>query len=437
MPHTGRGGAGQHGRGRTFRHGGRSPWGLRRRLTFAFAFVALAAVGLTTWFTLSAVFETQRALFDPGSGAETRQEAPGSVEQEGAEGRHFGPPWWLGRGPTAPWFGGDGFDGERPPWDDPEFAVAREAFFTVSRHAFGAAVISFLLAVAAAAFVTRRLTRPLVALTRGAERFGAGERGIRLDLPSGRDELRRLTEAFNELVVGLERQEAWRRDMVADVAHDLRTPLAVLRSEIEAMQDGVSRPDRQGLDRLHSEVMMARLVADLRDLSLAESGALELELQETELRPYLREIAASFALSASEAGSEIAVGDIASGVSVRLDRMRMRQLLGNLIDNAIRHGGAGPVELSAQETEGGVTIRVRDHGPGLSDEAIGRVFERFYRLDPSRSRAGASAGSGLGLAIAKALAQAHGGRIEAGNHVEGGAVFAVWLPAGSEVGDHV
>jgi two-component system sensor histidine kinase BaeS len=157
------------------------------------------------------------------------------------------------------------------------------------RTAFLAAIISFLLAVAAASMVTRFLTRPLAALTEGAERFGAGERGFRLDLPSSRDELRRLTEAFNDLVTGLERQETWRREMVADVAHDRRTPLAVMRSEIEAMQDGVTPVDGGALDRLHSEVMMlARLVGDLRALSLAESGALALESRETPLQPASR-----------------------------------------------------------------------------------------------------------------------------------------------------
>ncbi|HEX7004005.1 MAG TPA: ATP-binding protein [Trueperaceae bacterium] len=443
MPHPGRRGAGHHGRGRTF-HPGRRPWGLRRRLTFAFAFVALAAVGLTTWLTLGAVFEAQHALFGGGPGAEERVQAPPSAAQrpagaqpEGWEEHRFGPPWWLGGDAAPRWFddSAEGVDAGGPPWTDPEFAVAREAFFGVSRTAFLAAVISFLLAVVAAAFVTRRITRPLTALTRGAERLGAGERGIRLDLPPSRDELRRLTEAFNDLVAGLERQEAWRRDMVADVAHDLRTPLSVLRSEIEAMQDGVTRVDAHGLDRLHGEVMMmARLVADLRDLSLAESGALELDRQETQLAPFLHDVAASFALRAGRAGTEVRVVDTPNDLCAEIDRLRLRQLLANLVDNAIRHAGSGPIELSAAERERGVTIRVRDHGAGLSDEAIGRIFERFYRLDPSRSRTGSdSTGSGLGLAIAKALAEAHGGRIEAGNHPEGGAVFSVWLPAREEV----
>jgi two-component system sensor histidine kinase BaeS len=421
------------------RSGGHRPWGLRRRLTFAFAFVALAAVGLTVWLTLGAVFEAQRELFEPAAAgesatgrAETDEPAGQEDGQIGEEG--FGPPWWLGR---APWWdrmpGGDG----GPPWDEPGFGTARSAFHGVSRTAFLAAIISFLLAVAAASMVTRFLTRPLAALTEGAERFGAGERGFRLALPSSRDELRRLTEAFNDLVAGLERQETWRREMVADVAHDLRTPLAVMRSEIEAMQDGVTPVDGGALDRLHSEVMMiARLVGDLRALSLAESGALTLEREETPLRPFLDGVAESFAHRAAEMGATMTVTEAPTGLTASFDRQRVRQLLGNLIDNALRHGEHEPVELAAAASDAGVRIWVRDHGTGLSEEALQRVFERFYRVDPARFRgdvaAGQSAGSGLGLAIAKALAEAHGGRIEASNHPHGGALFTVFLPQPSE-----
>ena len=408
------------GRGHHYR---RRSWGLRRRLTLAFAFVALAAVGLTTWLTLGAVFQAQSELFDSALQDRSGQD---QATQEQQDGRHFGPPWWLGGEASDPWWGDDS---DRPQWSDPQFAAARQAFRGVSRTAFLAAVISFLLAVFAAAFVTRFLTRPLAALTKGAERLGAGERGIRLDLPRSRDELRRLTEAFNDLVAGLERQEAWRRDMVADVAHDLRTPLSVLRGEIEAMQDGVERTDAGSLARLHAEVMMmARLVDDLRALSLAESGALSLEPQATRLRQFLKEVADSFALSAQEAGAEIEVAVAHPHLVAEFDRQRIRQLLGNLLDNALRHGGASPVELGAEASGSGVRLWVSDRGPGLSDEAIQRVFERFYRVDQARSRLASGAGSGLGMAIAKALAEAHGGRIDVRNHDQGGAIFSVWLP---------
>lgn len=358
-------------------------WGLRRRLNFAFAFVALAAVALTTWLILGAVFS---ALF---SGAH-----PGD--------------WMHG------------------PWNNPQFAQAREVFARVTGTAFWAAALAFLLSVAAAAFITQVLIRPLIALTDGAKRLEAGERGIRLRLPRSRDELRALTEAFNNLVAGLERQESWRRDLVADIAHDLRTPLAVLRSEIEAMQDGVSQPDPDGLERLHSQVMhLSKLVDDLRTLSLAEGGGLHLNLKPVELDGFLQGFCENFAAQATQAGMELRCL-AAPKLSIQLDAAQMTRVLANLLDNAVRYG-AGPLELKAEKTPEDVRIIFRDHGPGLSKEALERVFDRFYRGDASRTRAEGKGGSGLGLSIARAIVEAHGGRLEAANHPEGGAVFTITL----------
>jgi two-component system, OmpR family, sensor histidine kinase BaeS len=351
----------------------RRRWGLRRRLAFAFAFVALAAVFLTTFLTLGAVYRARHPI--------------------------------AAQGPPA--------------------GVFHEAFL--------AALLSFLLASVAAGVVTRFLTRPLTALTEGARRLAAGERGLRLRLPRADDELRVLTLAFNQLTEGLEREEAWRRDMVADVAHDLRTPLAVLRSEIEAMQDGVRQADADGLARLHGEVMMlSRLVEELRTLSLAEAGGVTLRRVDTALQPLLESTVASFEARAADAGAVLRLADVDPALRASIDPDRVQQVLGNLVDNALRHGGGTPVELGARAEGRGVQVSVRDHGPGLPPGEPQRVFERFYRGDPSRGRhAGtpAGAGSGLGLAIVKALVEAHGGRVEAHNHAEGGALFTVWLPA--------
>ncbi len=342
-------------------------------------------------------------------------------------------------------------------------APGRAAPLAPAHEAFLAALLSFVLASFAAGVLTRFLTRPLVALTAGARRLAAGERGLRLHLPPADDELRVLTEAFNQLTEGLEREEAWRRDMVADVAHDLRTPIAVLRSEIEAMQDGVRHPDAAGLARLHGEVMMlSRLVDDLRTLSLVEAGGAPLRRVETPLRPLLERTRDAFGTRAADAGVALTLEDVDPGLSAVIDPDRVQQVLGNLVDNALRHGAGAPVELAARATDGGVLISVRDHGPGLPPGDPRRVFERYYRGDPARVRradgpaagaggpggaappdgthaggtppggrtAGASgAGSGLGLAIVKALVEAHGGRAEAHTHADGGALFTVWLPA--------
>ncbi|MBF6595530.1 MAG: HAMP domain-containing protein [Thermaceae bacterium] len=370
-----------------------SRWGLRRRLTLMFAFVALAAVFITTWFTLGAVFNT---LFANGQIAQNH----GLMFRKG-----------------------------EIPWDAPQFAQAREAYGRITGTAFLAGTVSFVLAVLMAAFVTRILTRPLSALTDGAKRLEAGERGIRLKVPRSRDELRLLTEAFNGLVTGLERQEAWRRGLMADIAHDLRTPLSVLRSEIEAMQDGVSKADPAGLERLHAQVMLlSRLVSDLRTLSLAESGGTPLKKQTLELQRFLDGLVEAFRPRAKEAGLELGLQSVNPDLKASFDPEQITRVLNNLLDNAVRHA-AGPLEVSATAEGSGVQIRVRDHGPGIPAEAKERVFERFYKADSSRTRKeGDPGGSGLGLSIARAIAEAHGGRLEVANHSQGGAVFTLHLP---------
>jgi len=382
------------------RRGWRGRWGLRRRLTFFFAFVALAAVFITTWFTLGAVF----SAFFPS-------------QPDGLR-------WWQYT-PGRYWSDGS------PPLNDAQLRAAREAFGRITGTAFWAGTLAFLLAVVAAAVVTRILTRPLVALTDGAKRLEAGERGIRIKVPRSRDELRSLTEAFNNLVAGLERQEAWRRNLVADIAHDLRTPLAVLRSEIEAMQDGVSRPDEAGLERLHGQVLLlTQLVNDLRTLSLAESGGMELKKEQVELAGYLAGVLELFRPRAVEAGLELVLR-IPPQLYAPLDPNQMRRVLNNLLDNAVRYASPGRVEVSARASYENVEIEVRDAGPGLSREALERVFDRFYRGDASRTRAEGKGGSGLGLTIARAIVEAHGGKLAAANHPQGGAVFTIYLPAAS------
>jgi two-component system, OmpR family, sensor histidine kinase BaeS len=377
----------------------RRSWGLRRRLTVMFAAVALAAVALTTWMTLGAVFNAQRELFQAD-----RRNSSSAAENSGS-------PWPRDK---------DSY------WNSTEFEAGRSAFGQVTRTAFIAALIAFFLASGAAGFVTRLLTRPLLNLTDGVKRFAAGERGLQLEVPRSKDELRTLTEAFNGLVSGLEKQETWRRNMVADIAHDLRTPLSVMRSEIEGMQDRIIKLDDAGLERLHNEVMMlSRLVDDLRTLSLAESGGLGLKMQNVEVYTFLQRLQDAFKTKAAEVGTEIQLET--STFSATFDPDNMMRVLSNLLENALRYASPGVVTLSAKREPSGVTFSVRDTGPGLPKETLQQVFERFYRADSSRTNR--REGSGLGLAIAKAIVAAHGGTIEAANDARGGAVFTLHLPA--------
>ncbi len=388
----------------------RARWGLRRRLQASFAFVALAAVGLTTFLTVGTVLDVRGQIL-----RDVVTTPPTSATGDDGPTVNIGP-------------------------DD----AVREAFRRVTRTAFVAALLSFALASIAAGLMTRRLTRPLVALVDGAQRLAAGEREVRLQLPSPRDELRVLTESFNRLGEGLERQESWRRDMVADIAHDLRTPLAVLRSEIEAMQDGVRRPDEAGLARLHGEVsMLTRLVDDLRTLSQVERGAVSLVPTPTDLSALLERARDAFVVPAQAAGVTLRLEPVPAGLTVSVDPERIQQVLGNLIDNALRYAPRSEVTLWAElAPPDGVALVVADRGPGLAPSDPEQLFERFYRGDRARGRTaahpgattsqasgnGAGRGSGLGLAIARALAEAHGGHLTAHERQGGGAEFRLWLP---------
>ncbi|WP_245896090.1 ATP-binding protein [Deinococcus irradiatisoli] len=311
------------------------------------------------------------------------------------------------------------------PWRELGRVVGGE----LRRSAVTAAFLSFLVAVVLAAIVTRQITRPLSRLAEAALRLEAGERDVQLPVPRRHDEVRDLTLTFNALTTSLKRQEAWRRGLMADIAHDLRTPLSVLRSEIEAMQDGVNPADEAGLSRLHGEVLLlARLVTDLRTLSLAESGAMEFHPQRLDVAELLRGVTAAYQAPSQAAGVTLTL-DAPAPVMVRADADRLLQVLHNLIGNALRYAAPGEVELSAHASGHSVLLRVRDHGPGFQPGDLSRAFERFYRADASRSRdPGGLRSSGLGLAIARALTEAQGGVIEARNHPQGGAEFTVRLP---------
>ena len=405
-------------------HRGTGRWGLRRRLTVMFVLVALGAVGLTTWLTLGAAFTAQRevarVLLELPNGRTV--ELPPEFGRFLEDRQRFWQQWpFDGRGPG------------RDPFGSPEdrFSPAKNALRNLTSNAFLAALLAFGLASVAAALMTRRITQPLNALADGVRRFAAGERGVRLPTPRNRDEIAEVTVAFNNLTSGLERQEAWRKALVADIAHDLRTPLAVLRSEIESMQDGVTSLDGRGLERLHGEVMMlSKLVDDLRTLSLAEGGGLSLNLQVTPLEPFLRALVERFTPRAVAGGVFVGLEPAPLSLRAKLDEVQFSRVLNNLLENAVRHAGPGRVEVSAAADGEFVRIRVRDHGPGFKPENLERAFERFYQGDASRTRdANRAKGSGLGLAIARAIVEAHGGRVEAENHPDGGAVFTIRLPS--------
>jgi signal transduction histidine kinase len=224
----------------------------------------------------------------------------------------------------------------------------------------------------------------------------------------------------------LEQAEHVRRELTADIAHELRNPLAVLQANLEALSDGVYPAKAENfapaIDQIH---LLNRLVEDLRTLALADAGQLELALVQTNLLDLARRVAESYQQQAAEA--DVAVRVDGEPVAARADPMRVEQILGNLIGNAIRHTGRGHAVLVRAGPSGDqAELVVSDQGPGIAEEDLPRIFERFYRAERSRSRA--EGGTGLGLAIARQLAAWQGGEVRAANRLQGGAEFTLVLP---------
>lgn len=292
-----------------------------------------------------------------------------------------------------------------------------------------AATAAVVLAVAAAVTVLagRRLVRPILALTGAAQRMGAGDHAARVPV-RGNDEVTRLASAFNAMAESIERTDRQRKALVSDVAHELRNPLANVRSHLEAAECGLVPLDGTLVQSLREEsTLLERLVSDLQDLALADAGELRIHPEERDAADLAGQAVAGYRAQADAAGVTVRV-DAPGPVPVFADPGRLRQALGNLVANAVTHTPAGgTVEVAVRRVEqGSVTITVSDTGPGIAAEHLPHVFDRFYRADPSRSRA--TGGSGLGLAIARHLVAAHGGQLEAASPPGAGATFTIRLP---------
>jgi len=272
---------------------------------------------------------------------------------------------------------------------------------SVDRRLIAGAAVAALLAIAVIATLFRRVFAPVEALTAGARALASGKLDTRVDV-RGSDEVAELAASFNSMAEALERNERARRNMVSDVAHELRTPLTNIRGQIEAVQDGVMEADAKWLASVEEDAaLLARLVDDLQQLSLAEAGQLRLELEDVEVADLVERAVSGLAF-------ERLTRDVPPGLVVRVDARRIVQVLRNLLVNAIAHA-ASAVSVTARAAGDRVEIRVADDGPGVPPEHAERIFDRFYRIDASRSRA--TGGAGLGLAIAKELVELHGGTI--------------------------
>ncbi len=264
--------------------------------------------------------------------------------------------------------------------------------------------------------------RPVESMRKQASEISATDTGTRLSVPPADDEIRRLGETLNEMLDRLETALEHERRFVADASHELRTPLGMLRTELElALRRERSAEElRAALVSASEETdRLARLAEDLLVLARADRGRLPLRVRQLAVAELLEDVRRRYAAQAAEAGRELAVGPV-DGLEVDADATRLEQALGNLVDNALRHG-RGPIGLEATARSGVLELHVVDRGPGLPADFVPRAFERFSRADEART----GPGSGLGLAIVQVIARAHGGVAGAADRPDGGA--DVWL----------
>ena len=268
----------------------------------------------------------------------------------------------------------------------------------------------------------RRTTAPIADVMEAAARVADGDYDVRV-AEQGPHETRNLARSFNSMTERLQTHEAQRRALLADVTHELRTPLTVMQGNLEALLDGVYPRDDEHLTPILEETrVLARLVEDLRTLSLAESGALKLHKEPTDLEIVIEETVAAFRAQADSAQVQLLVNTPGDLPPLDLDPVRLREVIGNLINNALRYTPTGGlIEITATQTDSHITLTVRDTGSGISAEDLPHIFDRFYKSEQSR-------GTGLGLAIARNLVTAHSGEIAVQSQLGGGSTFRITLP---------
>lgn len=307
--------------------------------------------------------------------------------------------------------------------------ASQVAFLNSVNRALAIAVAS---AVLAAVFLTimlsRRILRPIDSLQIGARSLAQGDLDYRV-LVRSNDEIGDLALAFNTMAEALSKQEQVKQQMVSDVAHELRTPLSNVRGYLEAIQDGLATADEKTIDSLHEEVLLlTRLVEDLQELALAESGQLHLMPKPVSLSGIVERTLTALFPRINEKRLDVTTKIPPDLPEIVVDPERIGQVLRNLLTNAIAYSPpAGQISVEIVPHGRSIEVRVSDTGPGIEAEHIPLVFERFYRVDVSRTRL--TGGAGLGLAIAKQLVQAHGGEVGVSSTIGKGSTFWFSIPA--------
>jgi signal transduction histidine kinase len=307
------------------------------------------------------------------------------------------------------------------------FASLQLLFTSIGRYFLWGGLVAIAVALIITFLLSRRILAPVKALTSAARRVGRGDFSQRLRIKD-KSELGDLAAAFDTMAEDLERAEKLRQNLVADTAHELRTPLSNIRGYLEAIRDGVVKPDPATIDSLYEEAaLLSHLVDDLQELTLAEAGQLKLVRQPENIASVVNQGIAAMQAQAAAKGVSLVV-DIADGLpTCNIDSNRVSEVLHNLLDNAVAHTPwGGIITVGARQDNGLVKVSVADTGEGIPAGELANIFERFYRVDKSRARA--TGGHGLGLTIAKKLVEAHGGKIEVESELGKGSRFTFSLP---------
>jgi signal transduction histidine kinase len=308
-----------------------------------------------------------------------------------------------------------------------DIASVQLVYRSIGRFFLWGGLLAIAIALLLTFILSRRILAPVKALTHAASQLGKGDFSQRVH-SSDKGEVGRLAQSFNSMADNLERAERLRRNMVADVAHELRTPLSNLSGYLEAIRDGVIKPDADAIRSLDEEASsLSRLVDDLQELSLADADELRLFCQKEDISKLIKQAVTAWQSQTSAKGLKISASLPDEPILASIDSHRIKQVLHNLLENAVAHTSRrDSITVKAWEQDNQVKISVADTGEGIPAEDLPNIFERLYRVDKSRTRA--TGGSGLGLTIAKRLIEAHGGKIEVESEPGKGSTFTLTLP---------
>ena len=335
----------------------------------------------------------------------------------------------TGRLLSSPWQAGTIGTIYVTPTSSPEIDLnsLQIVFNAIGRFFIWGGLVALVIGLLITFFLSRRILAPVKSLTLAAKRLGQGDFSQRVQ-SKDKSEVGELAQTFNAMASDLERAEQLKRNMIADVAHELRTPLSNIRGYLEAIRDGIKKPDTDTISSLDEEaVILSRLVDDLQELSLVEAGELKLVYQSEDIAVLINQTVASVQAQATAKGLSVSIDLTDKLFLVSIDSRRISQVLRNLLDNAVAHTAkGGTITVTARRQDKYLEVAVADTGEGIPAEDLPNIFERFYRVDKSRARA--TGGSGLGLTIAKRLVEAHGGKIEVRSEPGKGSCFTFTLP---------